>query len=98
MSRAKTHVKKGDTVVVISGASKGAQGTVLEVRPAKGRVIVEGVNMIKKAVKPTQQNQQGGFVEKEAPVAISNVKLAEAPAKEKKTKGAAKKKAAPKKK
>jgi len=64
MSRAKTHVKKGDTVVVITGESKGSQGTVLEVLPAKGRVIVEGVNMIKKAIKPTQQNQNGGFQEK----------------------------------
>ncbi|MBE7497393.1 MAG: 50S ribosomal protein L24 [Verrucomicrobiaceae bacterium] len=98
MSRVKTHVKKGDTVVVITGANKGAQGTVLEVQPAKGRVIVEGVNMIKKAVKPTQQNQQGGFVEKEAAIAISNVKPADAPVREKKAKGAAKKKAAPKKK
>lgn len=96
MSRAKTHVKKGDTVVVITGESKGSQGTVLEVLPAKGRVIVEGVNMIKKAIKPTQQNQNGGFQEKEAPIAISNVKKADAP-KEKKAKAGAKKKAAAKK-
>ena len=92
----KTHVKKGDTVTVITGEHKGSQGTVLRVLPAKGRVLVEGVNMIKKAVKPTQQNQQGGFQEKEAPLAISNVKLADAPKKEKKA--PAKKKAAPKKK
>ena len=92
----KTHVKKGDTVTVITGASKGKQGTVLQVLPAKGRVLVEGVNMIKKAVKPTQQNQAGGHVEKEAPIAISNVKLADAPKKEKKT--PAKKKAVAKKK
>lgn len=92
----KTHVKKGDTVTVITGASKGKQGTVLQVLPAKGRVLVEGVNMIKKAVKPTQQNQTGGHVEKEAPIAISNVKLADAPKKEKKT--PAKKKAVAKKK
>ncbi len=92
----KTHVKKGDTVTVITGASKGKQGTVLQVLPAKGRVLVEGVNMIKKAVKPTQQNQTGGHVEKEAPIAISNVKLADAPKKEKKA--PAKKKAVAKKK
>ena len=92
----KTHVKKGDTVIVISGESKGTQGTVLLVLPAKGRVLVEGVNMIKKAIKPTQQNQNGGHQEKEAPISISNVKLADAPKKEKKA--PAKKKAAAKKK
>jgi large subunit ribosomal protein L24 len=92
----KTHVKKGDTVIVITGDNKGAQGTVLQVLPAKGRVLVEGVNMIKKAVKPSQQNQSGGHVEKEAPIAISNVKLADAPKKEKKA--PAKKKAVAKKK
>lgn len=91
MSRAKTHVKKGDTVVVTTGESKGSQGTVLEVLPAKGRVIVEGVNMIKKAIKPSQQNQNGGFQEKEAPVHISNVKKVDAPAKTAKKKVAKKK-------
>jgi large subunit ribosomal protein L24 len=93
----KTHVKKGDNVIVITGASKGTQGTVLQVLPAKGRVLVEGVNMIKKAIKPTQQNQAGGFQEKEAPIAISNVKLADAPKKEKKSKAAPKKAVAKKK-
>ena len=61
--------------VVISGAAKGAQGTILEVQPAKSRVIVEGVRMIKKAIKPTQENQAGGFAEKEAPIHISNLML-----------------------
>jgi large subunit ribosomal protein L24 len=74
MSRIKTHVKKGDTVVVISGAHKGAQGTIKEVQPTKSRVIIEGVRMIKKAVRPSQQNQAGGIIEKEGPVHISNVK------------------------
>jgi len=92
----KTHVKKGDTVIVITGDNKGSQGTVLQVLPAKGRVLVEGVNMIKKAIKPSQQNQNGGHIEKEAPIAISNVKLADAPKKE--NKAPAKKKAAAKKK
>lgn len=92
----KTHVKKGDTVIVLTGDNKGSQGTVLQVLPAKGRVLVEGVNMIKKAVKPSQQNQNGGHIEKEAPIAISNVKLADAPKKEKKA--PAKKKAVAKKK
>ncbi|MFM7605208.1 MAG: 50S ribosomal protein L24 [Prosthecobacter sp.] len=91
MSRAKTHVKKGDTVVVTTGESKGSQGTVLEVLPAKGRVIVEGVNMIKKAIKPSQQNQNGGFQEKEASIAISNVKKVDTPAKTAKKKVAKKK-------
>lgn len=75
MSRIKTHVKKGDTVVVISGAHKGAQGTIKEVQPDKGRVLIEGVRMIKKAVRPSQQNPNGGFLEKEGPIHISNVKL-----------------------
>lgn len=91
MSRIKTHVKKGDTVVVISGAAKGAQGTILEVQTAKSRVIVEGVRMIKKAIKPTQENQAGGFAEKEAPIHISNVKRVDAPAKTAKKKVAKKK-------
>lgn len=74
MSRIKTHVRKGDRVEVISGASKGAQGVVLEVQPDKGRVLVEGVRMIKKAVRPSQDRPQGGIIEKEGPIHISNVK------------------------
>jgi large subunit ribosomal protein L24 len=91
MSRAKTHVKKGDTVVVTTGENKGSQGTVIAVIPAKSRVVIEGVNMIKKAIKPSQQNQQGGFQEKEAPVHISNVKKVDAPVKTAKKKVAKKK-------
>lgn len=91
MSRIKTHVKKGDTVVVITGAAKGAQGTVIEVQPTKNRVRVEGVKMVKKAVKPTQQNQAGGFQEKEGTIHISNVKRVDAPAKTAKKKVAKKK-------
>jgi large subunit ribosomal protein L24 len=81
MSRTKTHVKKGDNVVVIAGAHKGAQGAIKEVQPAKSRVLIEGVRIIKKAVKPSQANPNGGFIEKEGPIHISNVKLAEAPKK-----------------
>ena len=81
MSRIKTHVNKGDNVVVIAGAHKGAQGIIKEVQPGKGRVLIEGVRMIKKAVRPSQQNQSGGFIEKEGPIHISNVKLAEEPKK-----------------
>ena len=75
MNRIKTHVKKGDQVVVIAGAAKGAQGTVLAVQTAKNRVLVEGVRMIKKAVRPSQDKPQGGIIEKEGPIHISNVKL-----------------------
>ena len=93
MSRVKTHVRKGDHVEVIAGAYKGAQGTILEVQPVKNRVLIEGVRMIKKAVRPTQQNQAGGIIEKEGPIHISNVKPAE-----KKAAPSPKKKAAAKKK
>ena len=92
MSRIKTHVNKGDNVVVIAGAHKGAQGIIKEVQPGKGRVLIEGVRMIKKAVRPSQQNQSGGFIEKEGSIHISNVKLAEEP----KKKPSAKKKVAKK--
>jgi large subunit ribosomal protein L24 len=88
MSRTKTHVKKGDTVVVIAGAQKGAQGTIKEVQPSKNRVLIEGVRMIKKTVRPSQQNPNGGFVEKEGPIHISNVKLVSTATKEKPAKKA----------
>ena len=81
MNRIKTHVKKGDQVIVISGAAKGAQGTVIEVQPAKNRVLIEGVRMIKKTVRPSQDKPQGGIIEKEGPVHISNVRLVETKAK-----------------
>lgn len=86
MSQIKTHVKKGDTVVVTSGAHKGAQGTIIEVQSAKNRVLIEGVRMIKKAVKPTQERPGGGIIEQEGPIHISNVKLAEEKTKAKTTK------------
>ncbi len=72
---AKFHIKKGDTVCVIAGDDKGKKGRVLEVIVKKGRAIVEGVNMIKKATKPTAKYPQGGIVEMEAPVNISNLAL-----------------------
>jgi large subunit ribosomal protein L24 len=71
----KFHVKKGDTVIVISGESKGRQGRVLEVIRDKERAIVEGVNLISKHTKPNADNPQGGIVKKEAPVHISNLML-----------------------
>jgi len=68
-------IKKGMQVRVISGAEKGSEGKVLFVSPKKKTVVVEGVNFIKKATRPTQENQTGGIVEKEAPLHISNVML-----------------------
>jgi large subunit ribosomal protein L24 len=66
-------VKKGDTVRVISGSDRGKEGRVLRVFPAKERVVVEGVNMIKRHTRPSQKNQKGGIIEKEAPIHVSNV-------------------------
>lgn len=68
-------IKKGDTVQVISGNERGKTGKVLMVSPKSNRVIVEGVNFVKRHTKPSQQNPQGGIVEKEAPIHISNVML-----------------------
>lgn len=71
----KLKIKKGDTVIVISGASRGKQGKVLEVYPKENRALVEGVNMIHRHTKPNAQEQQGGIVKKEAPLNISNLML-----------------------
>ncbi|MCK9328474.1 MAG: 50S ribosomal protein L24 [Candidatus Cloacimonetes bacterium] len=68
-------IRKGDEVVVITGKYRGVKGKVLKVFPKDERVIVEKVNFIKKHVRPNQQNQQGGIVEKEAPIHVSNVML-----------------------
>lgn len=67
------HVVKEDNVKVLSGKYRGKTGKVLKVFPKENRVIVEGVNIIKRHTKPSQKNQQGGIVEKEAPVNASNV-------------------------
>ena len=67
------HVKKGMLVKIISGNHKGMEGKILNVFPDKNRVIVEGVNFRKRASRPTQENPSGGFVEREAPLHISNV-------------------------
>lgn len=69
-------IKSGDQVIMIAGKNKGAQGTVLRVLPQKERVVVEGVNMVKKHTKPNpQRGVEGGIVEKEASVHFSNVAL-----------------------
>ncbi|GGF35171.1 50S ribosomal protein L24 [Halobacillus andaensis] len=67
------HVKKGDKVMVISGKDKGKQGTILEAYPKKERVLVEGINEVKKHAKPSQDNPQGGILTQEAPIHVSNV-------------------------
>ena len=66
-------LKTGDKVVVIAGKEKGKEGKILHVDRKNNRVIVEGVNMVSKHTKPSMQNQQGGIVNKEAPIDISNV-------------------------
>ena len=71
----KMKIKNDDLVEVISGKDKGKQGKVLRAFPSKNKVIVEGVAIIKKAVRPTQTNQQGGIVSKEAAIDVSNVAL-----------------------
>ena len=68
-------VKAKDQVVVISGKDKGKQGTVLRALPQEGKVVVEGVAIVKKAQRPTQQNQRGGIVQKEEAIDVSNVML-----------------------
>ena len=73
-ARKKTHVKKGDQVTVITGAHKGASGKVLTVLTKKDQVIVEGVRMIKKHERKSQNRPQGGIIEREGPLHISNVK------------------------
>lgn len=69
----KMNIKKGDTVMVITGESKGQKGRVLEVDRVKDRVLVDGVNMVSKHTKPNSKAPQGGIIKKEAPVHISNI-------------------------
>lgn len=77
MSRAKFHVHRGDIVEVISGNHRGATGKVLQVIADKNQVIIEGVRMIKKHQKKTQDHPNGAIVNREGPVHVSNVKLIE---------------------
>ncbi|HEU4370377.1 MAG TPA: 50S ribosomal protein L24 [Methylomirabilota bacterium] len=67
------HVRRGDTVGVITGRERGKRGKVLRVLTDKGRVVVEHVNMVKKHQRPTQKLRQGGIIEREGPLALSNV-------------------------
>jgi large subunit ribosomal protein L24 len=73
--KTRMHVKKGDTVQLIAGKDKGKTGKVLTAFPKDKRVIVEGVNMLTKHVKPTRQMQQGGIIHQEGPLHVSNVLL-----------------------
>ncbi|TLD97547.1 50S ribosomal protein L24 [Helicobacter jaachi] len=73
---AKFKIKKGDMVIVIAGDDKGKEAKVLQVLPKSAQVIVEGCKMSKKAVKVSEKNPKGGFVAKEMPMSISNVKKA----------------------
>ena len=72
---AKMNVKKGDQVEILSGKDKGKRGEVIVALPSEGKVVVRGVAVVKKAQRPTQTNQQGGIVEKEAAIDVSNVAL-----------------------
>jgi large subunit ribosomal protein L24 len=66
-------LKKGDKVVVLSGVDKGKEGRILFVMPADDKVIVEGIRMVKRHTKPSQQNQAGGIIEKEAPIPVAKL-------------------------
>ena len=71
----KLHIKKGDTVAVIAGEDRGKQGRVLSVDAKQNRAVVEGVNIVKKSTKPSAKHPQGGIIEMEAPINMSNINL-----------------------
>ncbi|MDP5276892.1 50S ribosomal protein L24 [Chengkuizengella axinellae] len=73
----KLHVKKDDTVIVIAGKDKGKKGRIISALPRQNKVLVEGVNLIKKHARPSQDNPQGGIITQEAPIHVSNVMLAD---------------------
>jgi len=75
VSRKKLHIKKNDLVLVLSGKNRGKRGVVLRVLPSKNRAVVEGINMIKRHMRPSPQASQGGVVEKEGTIHVSNLKL-----------------------
>jgi len=75
MSIVKLHIKKNDMVKILAGKEQGKTGKVLRVFPSKSRVVVEGLNMIKRHTRPNQLYPEGGILEKEAPLSISNVML-----------------------
>lgn len=75
MASVKTRLKKGDNVRVVSGKHKGSEGEIIHVQRDTGRVVIKDVNLIKKTLRPTQENPTGGFTEQEASIHISNVQL-----------------------
>jgi len=75
MTRRKLHVRTGDTVKVLTGKDRGKEGKVLQVDPKRERALVEGVNLMKKATRPTEDNPEGGMVEREAPLHASNLEV-----------------------
>jgi len=85
-SRRRFHVRRGDLVSVITGEHKGSQGKVLQIISKKERLIIEGVNLIKKHVRRSQQYPNGGIIEREGEIHVSNVRLVERPADEKASK------------
>jgi large subunit ribosomal protein L24 len=86
MNRIKHHVKKGDQVEVISGNFRGSTGKILQVLSRKERVLIEGVRLIKKHLRKSQDNPSGSIAEREGPIHISNVKVVERSEKAKKSK------------
>ena len=91
MSSVKFHVKRCDTVQVISGNHRGSSGRILKVLPEKAQVIIEGVRLIKKHQRKTQEHPNGAIIQREGPIHISNVKIVEraTPEKDKRKKKAA---------
>jgi len=75
MTQPKLHVRKGDTVYILTGKDAGKRGKVIQAIPSKRKVIVEGINVVKRHSRPTKAMPQGGIVEKEAPIDSSNVML-----------------------
>jgi large subunit ribosomal protein L24 len=75
MASKKLHVKKSDMVMIIAGKDKGKTGKIMRVLAEKGRVVVENLNVVKRHTRPTRANAEGGIIEKEAPLAASNVLL-----------------------
>jgi len=75
MAARKLHVKKNDMVMIIAGKEKGKSGKVMRVLPEKERVLVENLNKVKRHTRPTRTNAEGGIIEREAPLALSNVQL-----------------------
>jgi large subunit ribosomal protein L24 len=72
---AKTKLKKNDQIRIIAGKERGKQGKILQIDRSKGRVVIEGLNMVKKAVRPSRRNQKGGIIEVEAAIDLSNVMI-----------------------